>query len=775
MKSNKFFYFLLGICGIVWLSSWLFLRYSAYPEFDDLQNQQYSVRIYDRDGKLIRVTAIEDGMRREFTPIDQIPDELKKIFITAEDRRFYFHNGVDFIAVINAFFQDFSSKQIVRGASTISMQLAKICEQNTELTFKRKIKNAFNACRIEARLSKKKILELYLNCVPFGMNSAGVTSAARSFFGKELSELTIEEMCCLSVVPRRPASYNPVNHAEECAEMAQLVAQKLTNVRSDFHSDYENIYEAARGAYNYSYPFYMPHYMRYLNTSPYTTASLQASTTSALSSDSYEIHLPCSLTIQEKSECFLRDAIEQAQNSRIYNGALLLLDNSDGSVLSWVGNVNWFDSRNSGQIDGVLAKNQPGSSMKPFLYALAFDTLDDNGEPLYYPSKIIPDIPQEFGNTNIYIPGNFNNRFNGPIRTRIALASSLNIPAVTILNELGVNTYLEKLYELGFDSLRKNGKTADLGLALGAGEVSLYELVNAFSVFTRDGRDFSGSQIYSSDTARLICSILSDKGARSLGFGYAQTFQTDYPSIFKTGTSNQYQSIVALGATKKYTIGVWMGNFNGQTVIGKTGSSLPAWVAKNVLDFLEKSNYPVFENISSASFEEPEGWTKKKICSLSGLAATDDCPASVYEYIKNDFDLPECTWHKHVESGIGTGTGTSKGKTSGEIQVIYPAEYQQWVRQNKISTIINYNSSPLELLTPKNSSVFFASNVKAIEQAIPVELIGGSSDVLFYTYDNHQIQEITRPFMFKLPVEKGKHKCTFVCGEEKVTVEFEVK
>ncbi len=751
VATNKLFYFLLGLCGIIAVGVWLFLRYSAYPQFDELQQQQYSIRIYDRDGEIIQITSLEDGMRREYTPLQDIPLEVQKIFILSEDRRFYLHNGVDYFAALNALSQNYSSKRIVRGASTISMQLAKICEADSELTFRRKLSNMYNAYRIEARLSKKKILELYLNSVPFGMNTCGVTSAARSFFGKELKELSTEEILCLSVIPRRPASYNPVNNPKECAEMAALIAEKTNYINCDF----EQIYAVAQTAFNYHYPFYMPHYISWLKKSQPELFQ------------NYELHLPCSLKVQRESESFLRDALEQATNSRIYNGALLLLDNNDGSVLAWIGNADWFDSKNSGQIDGVLTKNQPGSSMKPFLYALAFDTLDDNGKPLYYPSKIIPDIPQEFGNTNIYIPGNFNNRFNGPVRTRIALASSLNIPAVTILNDIGVDAYLQKLYELGFESLRKNGKEADLGLALGAGEVSLYELTRAFSIFVRDGKDFSGNQIYSPDTARLICSILSDKGARSLGFGYSQTFQTDYPSIFKTGTSNQYQNITALGATNNYTIGVWMGNFKGQTVIGKTGSSLPAWVAKSTLDYLEKNNSWVDKNASSASFKEPEGWTKKKICSLSGLAATDDCPASVYEYVKNDFDLPECTWHKHI--------GTGKGNSSNEIQVTYPAEYQQWVRQNKISTVINYNSSPLELLTPKNGSVFFASNVKAIEQAIPVELIGGSTDVLSYTYDKHPPQTVSRPFVFKLPVEKGKHKCTFVCGEEKVTVEFVVK
>ena len=776
MKSNKIFYLLLGLCGIIAVGVWLFLRYSAYPQFDKLQQQQYSICIYDRDGEIIQITTLEDGLRREYTPLQDIPLEVQKIFILSEDRRFYFHNGVDYFAALNALSQNYSSKRIVRGASTISMQLAKICEADSELTFRRKLSNMYNAYRIEARLPKNKILELYLNSVPFGMNASGVTSAARSFFGKELNQLTTEEILCLSVIPRRPASYNPVNNPKECAAMAALIAEKSNYINCDF----EQIYAVAQRAYNFKYPFNMPHYISWLKKSQpelFEISLLQ--NTSSRQPANYELHLPCSLELQRESESFLRDALGQATNSRIYNGALLLLDNSDGSVLAWVGNADWFDSKNSGQIDGVLTKNQPGSSMKPFLYALAFDTLDDNGQPLYYPSKIIPDIPQEFGNNNIYIPGNFNNRFNGPVRTRIALASSLNIPAVTILNDIGVDAYLQKLYELGFESLRKNGKEADLGLALGAGEVSLYELTRAFSVFVRDGKDFSGNQVYSPDTARLICSILSDKGARSLGFGYSQTFQTDYPSIFKTGTSNQYQNITALGATNHYTIGVWMGNFKGQTVIGKTGSSLPAWVAKNVLDFLEKSpggqNASAGQDTSSSAFKEPEGWTKKKICSLSGLLATDACPASVYEYVKNDFDLPECTWHKHIGTGKGTGTSSGESKVANEIQVTYPAEYQQWVRQNKISTIINYNSSPLELLTPKNGSVFFASNVKAIEQAIPVELIGGFTDVLSYTYDKHTSKTVSRPFVFKLPVEKGKHKCTFVCGEEKVTVEFVVK
>lgn len=756
MKSNKsklkkIIFITLGILGITWFSTWLYLRYSSYPQFEELQKQAYSIRIYDRNNNLLQVTSLNDGLRREYTPLEKIPKEVQDIFIQAEDKRFYFHHGVDYFAVLNAFFQNASSKRIIRGASTITMQLSKICNPNITYSFERKLQDVINAYKIEARMSKKEILELYLNSVPFGINSCGVTSAARSFFGKELNELSTEQIFCLAIIPRRPTFYNPIENPENCSEMAEFLAnhckktitKKIKTVsQNNSLSNESSFLQAAKSAFFYQYPFYMPHYITYLKN-----------TNCILPDDDYNLHLACDLNLQTTAESFLRDALFQAKDSRIANGALLVLDNSNGDVLAWIGNADWFDIQNNGQIDGVLAKNQPGSSMKPFLYALAFDTNTESGDPLYYPSKIIPDIPQQFGNKNIYIPGNFNNKFNGPIRTRIALASSLNIPAVTILDELSVETYLNKLIELGFDSLQKTGKTTDLGLALGAGEVSLYELVNAFSVFPRDGKDFSEKQVYSTDTARLICSILSDKGARSLGFGYSQTFQTDYPSIFKTGTANQYQNITALGATKNFTIGVWMGNFKGQTVIGKTGSSLPAWVAKNVLDSIQKK-------ASILQFDEPENWKKQKICSLSGLIATESCPATIYEYVKNGTQLPCCTWHTHEND---------------EIKITYPAEYQQWTRENNISDRIDYFSSKLELLTPKNDSIFYVTNNKSIEQAIPVEIIGGTNNNLLIFYDDLEPKQIMRPFSFKLPVEKGNHNCTFTCGEESISISFTVK
>ena len=683
--------------------------------------QEYSCRIYDRRGELIQVTALSGGGRREFTPIKKIPKQVQKSFVKQEDRRFYFHHGVDWLSLSRAAIQNRRARKIVRGGSTISMQLAKLVNQNSSPTMRRKLKDIFNAYRIEAKLSKKEILELYLNSIYFGSNSYGITSAARTFFSCELDQLTKEQLTSLSVIPRNPN------------------------------------YTVPEDAKYFKYPFKLPHFVNYL------TSQLRNKEGKL----PYEFRTSLDLEISQFAEDFLRDALDQAQGSRITNGALLLLDNSDGSVIAWLGNGNFFDNDNSGQIDGVLVRNQPGSSMKPFLYALAIE------KDLLQPSTVLADVPTEFGNEKLYIPENFNNRFNGPVRTRIALASSLNVPAVSTLNKVGVKNYLEKLYELGFDSLRENdaGLKADLGLALGAGEVSLKELVPAFSVFVRNGvylplsykqnhKLSNGSQIYSTDTSRVIASILSDKGARALGFGYTQTFQTDYPSIFKTGTSNQYQNIIALGATEHFTIGVWMGNHSGNTVMGKTGSSLPAWVAKNVLDKLEA---PVpGQTINQNSFPEPEHWHKERICSLSGMKAGPNCRAVVTEYVKDGTELDVCNWHTRLSQ-------------SQEITTIYPAEYQLWLRNRPDKGLIEYSQSPLTIITPKEDSLFFYSSLNQDKQAIPFEVTGGSEGTLEIFYDEKKFTTINRPFTFSLPVDRGEHSCRILCGNEELKINFTVR
>ena len=705
-----------------------------------LQEKPWSTVYYDCQGKLLQVSALEDGSRHEKLESKNISKDIKKVFIKTEDKRFYLHHGVDYAALLSAVFQNISGKEIVRGGSTITMQLVKMQDQDKSLTLKRKLHDIFYAQVIEAKHTKKTIFESYINSLYFGHGATGLASAARTFYGVKADQLNARQLCCLAVIPRNPTLYDPVKNPDNCAQRACQLYNKIYHKKISAED-----FKAYLPTRLFSYPYEAPHYIRQLGSSSLS-----------------EVTLSINLELQKYGQQILNDALMQAQGSRISNASLLLIENKSGQPLVWLGSADFFDQAHSGQIDGVLVKNQPGSSMKPFLYALAMETKDEKGQPLYSPASILADIPQEFGEESLYIPSNFNNRYNGPVRLRIALASSLNVPAVLVLNSLGVDNYLDKLYQLGFNSLQKTGKKADLGLALGAGEVPLSELVPAFAVFVRDGVSFDGRQVYQVDTARLICSILSDKGARALGFGYSQTFETSYPSIFKTGTSNQYQNIIALGATKDYTIGVWMGNFDGQTVIGKTGSSLPAWSAKKMLDYLYGEKAPSGQKLKEMEFPEPVNWTKVKICSLSGMKAGLDCPASVYEYCCNDcLDQTEvCSWHKKID---------------GQTQTLYPSEYQQWARTTKPDIQINYNTAPLYIQSPKNNSVFYYSELHKEKQAVSVEVFGGQEQTLTVYYDDKFYKEVERPFTFQLPVERGEHTCTVVCGNEKDVIGFMIK
>jgi len=674
------------------------VRFSPYKALKELQSHKISTRIYDVNGELIQVLALEEGVRREFTPLEDIPPSVVDAFIQAEDKRFYKHHGIDIQAVFRAAKSNILEGRTVSGASTITMQLARIISPRPVRNIRAKIAESWNALRLEARLSKNQILELYLNNVPFGFNTEGVTSAARYFYGKDIYSLNESQIETLAKIPRRPMAY------------ADLAGK-------------------------YSYPFEMPHYVNWLKSQDAGLYKVP------------EVHLKASLAVQKKGEDLLGARTEEYADRRLTNGAVLALDVETGDVLVWAGSASFENEEHSGQIDGVLVENQPGSSMKPFLYALSLE----HGFNL---TSVLPDIPMEFGFDELYVPQNFNNRYNGPVRFRVALASSLNIPAVYLLNEVGLETYRNKLLDLGFDSLQN--QDPGLSLALGGGEVTLYELTRAFSVFPRDGKTLDGKQVYEPDTARLICNILSDKDARALGFGYAKVFQTDYDSMFKTGTANQFQNITALAASGRYAVGVWMGNFSGETVVGKTGSSIPAAIAREILDMLENDGRP------DVSFKEPVNYEKIRICSLSGMKAGPYCKNAVYEYALRRGSAvseseQECSWHQGND-------------------VVYPEKYASWFVLKNRQGSVAYGDEPLKISSPRNGSVFYFDKSSGLKdfQKLTVDVMGGAGESCQIYVDGEFAGESLRPFVFRLPLTKGKHFLQAVSGEESDSLEFTV-
>ena len=825
--------FKVGIIFAPLLALYLALRLAPYPELDAFLERPFSTRVYDRNGILLQIVPLEDGIRRERVPFDELEaGGIAKVFIEAEDERFYYHLGVDPVSIVRAMFQNLAAGRPVSGASTITMQLARMIAAGSGGGLSRKIAEAVNALRLETRFTKKEILEMYLNSTPFGFQTEGLASAARNFFSAEVDMLTPAQIFCLAVIPRRPALYNPIQNPAECGNAAASLQKKFLRSpanRKRFPA-FAAIMEAdwdftVKHAKRFHYPFEAPHLIRYVlgnlpaygeevvtaaglppagataerlargtrgprfGGSPQRSAGvggrgdeaavcengleiappfLKAITGSGsgfqLGRQPAELKLSVDIYLQRYIEALIAENVGRYGAERVNQGAAIVLDNGTGEVLAWVGSAA-FSGGDGGQIDGVLALNQPGSSMKPFLYALAL-------ERGIAPNTVLPDVPVSFGSEEIYIPQNFNNRFNGPVPLRQALASSLNIPAVQLLYRLGVNDYVDFLRRLGFDggSGEKGLSAAGLGLALGNAPVSLVELARAFTVFPNDGKlmniqfflqdggDGNGyppSRI-SRDTARVVCGFLSDSNARYLAFGRARNFTADFPLIVKTGTANQYQSITALAASRRFTGAVWMGNFSGETVIGKTGSSIPAAIVRDSLVFLHE-NIARSEPPESLAFREPEGFVKRPVCAVSGLSPTDACITALYEYTDPLSPPPPCNWHR-IENG--------------RVTVSYPAGYQSWLLYSRRDGEVEHSGSGLTIVTPRDGFVFFASGGGS--DAIPVEVTGGASDELQVFYDGAR-RVVRRPFKFFLPLERGGHTLAVRCDDESHEVTFTVE
>lgn len=816
---------LIVLCTGGWLS-----LFFPFPELDAFMQRDWSTRVYDRGGNLIQILALEDGIRREFTAYASIPPDAVRIFLAAEDKDFFSHHGIDVAAIARAAYQNISSGKRVSGASTVTMQLARLVVPAKRRTFFAKLREARNALRIERRLSKQAILELYLNSLPFGFQTEGITSAARNFFALPLSELTAEQLCCLAVIPRRPAGYNPLEYPEACAEKAAALYRSIFMQEigeQDGQQDTsltDRLLQAARTARRFEYPFGMPHYIEYLvrrykagdfypqpevpqdgtqHQLEYSPKITQESNPPQWNSQTQTAHQPVSASpkaapqalppdwyltadsaLTAQAELLLRAQLKNNPQARIHNGAVLVIENATGNILAWVGSNSYFDDESNGKIDGVTALNQSGSSSKPFLYALAL-------EQGWKPSDVLPDIPIRFGKEEAYIPRNFNNRFNGPVRLRVALASSLNIPAVYLLNEIGIETYLRTLEELGFQSINTESSDVKLSLALGSVPVPLYELVRAFSVFPRDGvllplRSFtdgstadgfsSPRQVFSADTARLICSILSDSAARAKGFGFSSPLKASFPAIFKTGTANQFQSLIALASSSSFTVGIWMGNFAGDTVIGKTGSSAPAAIARRLL--IRLHSQPLTDGLSAPAnaFAEPEHWRRESICALSGMLAGSACPNTVQEYLPSNQSSTKSaiynarSRYREQESGRCTWHRTENGRTV----TVYPEEYRRWFANITRHGSIGQPHNTLTLIRPANGS-HFVSNPRYRGTGVPIEITGGTEDTVHIIYDNRLPIILNRPFLGTLPLEKGEHRLVVRCGDEEVSVVFTVE
>ncbi len=753
----------------------LWARWSPFPELDAFRSRPVSTRILDRNGHLLRVLPLSDGSYREYLPLDRIPRTLRNAFLAGEDRRFFLHPGIDPAAILRSLGGNLHAGRAVSGASTVTMQLARMVSPHAG-GLRGKLREAVDALRLEARLDKREILELWINAVPFSYRTEGVVSACRTFFALPPDAVAPAQALLLAVIPRRPAAYAPGANPERAADAAALIAE-----RAGFAVSRDELLAAARAASirtaadgaketaggpagAAAYPFEAPHFVLMVEQEM-SAARATAPAAGHPSPPVPELVTSLDLDLQRHLETAIRIELERNRESRISNGAGILLDNRTGEILAWVGSGSFEDEENGGQIDAVRVRNQPGSALKPFLYALAL-------ERGFRPNDILPDLPTDFGGERVYAPANFNRRFHGPVRLRVALASSLNVPAVAMIARIGVREFERFLIDLDFESIRDQAGSLGTGLALGNAEVSLLELTRAFAVFPRGGiplrtgwqktesppggrridgvpgSDAEGGRLISPYAASAITDILSDRASRYLGFGSEGPLATDFPAMFKTGTANQFQDIWAVGATPSVSAGVWMGNLAGETVIGRTGSSLPARIVASVL---------ATAGPRGGAFPVPGGTAVREICTLSGMAAGPFCSGRALEILPKEETLSPCSWHR--EDG----------------RVLYPPEYARWLRETGRTGSTTAEGN-IRIAAPNDGARYYIDpSAPAAQQAIVLQAVGVPPSGASVFLDGVFAGEIGPDGRMTLPLTPGRHRITLEADGTNDGIEIDVR
>ncbi len=610
LTYNKLLKFALyGLIACIVMVPLLFLWFARdLPTPGKLVTSKYTdaTRIVDRKGELLY--SVYQDENRSYVNLSQIPKDLEEATISIEDKDFYKNNGFSPIAYVRVARNAIMGKGLA-GGSTITQQLVKNVLLSNERSLPRKIKELILAIQVNQKYKKTEILEMYLNNISYGGTAVGVEAASQQYFGKKATKLNLAESAFLAGLPQSPSRYAPFTGSKAYvgrteAVLKQMVANKyitkseaadaLDEIKNYKFSERDEAIKAA-------------HFVMYVREKLANQFGEQAVTTGGL-----QVTTSLDYSIQEKAEEIVKEEVDKLKSYKVGNGAAVVTDPKTGEVLAMVGSKDYFDRENEGNYNvAVHNTRQPGSSMKPIVYAAAL-------EKGYTASTLLMDTKTDFpvvGNPPIYTPVNYDGRFRGPSQVRFALGNSLNIPAVKMLAKVGIEPVMRKAYEMGINNWEptlKNRSGVGLSLVLGGRETSLIDEVTAYSVFANGGvkqdpvtiikvtdpkgkvlferKKTNGKKVLSEEVAFIISHILLDNNARSAAFGASSFLNIPGKTVsVKTGTTDDKRDNWTIGYTPSVVVGVWVGNndntpMNQAIASGVTGAS-PIWnkIMKEVL------------------------------------------------------------------------------------------------------------------------------------------------------------------------------------------------
>ncbi len=775
-------------------------------------------RILDRNGLLLYEIIDPAVGKHTPVPLAQIAPSCQDAVIATEDKRFYQHPGVDLIAIARSAWANWREGGVIQGGSTLTQQLARILwlgeDERYEQSLRRKLREALLAWRLERVFSKDELLALYLNQVYFGHFAAGIEAAAQAYFGRPAADLDLAQCALLAGLPQAPALYNPIEHPQAAATRQAQVLQRM--VEMGMIDPAEAAAAAAEPLHFATTPFPIaaPHFVFFVAGQMEGALGQER-----LARGGLTIETTLDLPLQAQAEASIRRRLAELNapgrdgmaQRRVENAALVGLSVADGSILLFIGSPDYFDARISGAVNGALALRQPGSALKPVTYAVALDPglSAAAGRAPLTPATVLADVPTRFPTREgvAYRPLNYDLAFRGPVSARVALANSLNIPAVRVLQTIGIPALVTQAQRQGISTL---ASPHDYGLALtlGGGEVRLLELTAAYLPLVRAGLTApplaisriragdevlfdagldggkainpagwdlplagAGAAVLDPRAAYLITHILSDNDARAPAFGYSSPLRLPdgRPAAAKTGTTTDWRDNWTIGYTPDLAVGVWVGNADNSPMIGVSGIDGAAPIWHDVMILAHK-------NRAARAFPRPPGLVEVAVCAPSGLLPTPACPQIGRElFIAGTEPTRPDDQHRRIaidtRTGLPADAGTPQNALASRIAWAPPPELRAWAQEQgmllldetPLSTTLPRESAGLALQEPQPDAHYLLDpRLPAGAQQLRLAIVYSGADPLTsvrYYLDGAAIAETHAwPWLAWWPLQVGAHE-----------------
>ncbi len=669
--------------GAIFVALALWLRCGPLPDGFLDEGRHQSVRVTDRAGRLLYESLSGREARSAWLKVEELPQPLVNATVAIEDHRFFRHPGLDPMAIARAALVDLRARKLKEGGSTLTQQAVKRLMARRRTVGGKALEMVY-ALRLEHRRSKLEILALYLNVAPYGNQYEGVQAASLGYFGCPAANLTAAQAALLAGLPQRPSSLDPYRNLKGALARQREVLRRMRALGLLDEEAYRRAKEERLVFKTAGRPLLAPHFVQRI--------------LAMRGGASGDVRTTLDLDLQLEVQGVIASKRVDLDRHGAHSVAVAVMDNATGDWLAWEGSGCFSDPDHGGAFDGVITPRQPGSALKPFTYALAFQ----NG---FTPASILPDIPSHFATAEegiLYSPRNYDGIFRGPMRVRAALAGSENVPAVWLLSQVGVPSLLDELRSMGFTTLDKTADYYGYGLTLGDPEVRLDEMVAAYACLARGGAYLppravlsmssgAGSRereagdkgtddpsltphasrltphsVLSQRAAFWVTGILSDNDARAFVFGRGGSLEFPFSVAVKTGTSQAYRDNWTLGYTREVTVGVWVGNFDSAPLKRSSGVTGAGPIFHDVLLAAQRRALGRMPGpMDPPIVDQPPGLAQVRICALSGQKESPDCPSSAQENLPVDEVPPVCRWHF---------------RQGGTAVTVWPAEYRSWAK-----------------------------------------------------------------------------------------------